>query len=125
MKIRILSKSASWIGILVAVVMGLTVSSCSNSSDPTPASTETAVAFEHATMKPWFDTYCASCHASGKSNYRDWLYDPTNYTSSIKGNIAKIYSEVYVLKSMPEGTKLSSADLATFKTWYDAGYAAK
>lgn len=99
---------------------------CSTSSvDPTDTSTTTKVAFEHATAKPIFDTYCASCHASGKSNYRDWLYDPTDYTTTIKGKISTIYNEVYVKKSMPEGTKLSTTELAVFKAWYDAGYPAK
>jgi hypothetical protein len=84
----------------------------------------TTVALTNATMKPWFDTYCASCHASGKVNQNDWLYNPANYTTSIKGSISKIYSEVYTKKSMPEGTKLTAAELAAFKAWYDSGYPA-
>lgn len=111
-------------GLTVLTVIGLIISSCSSSSDTVTPST-TGTAFTEATMKPWFDTYCASCHASGKSNYKDWLYNPANYETSIKANISKLYSEVYTRKSMPEGTKLSTAELAKFKTWYDAGYPAK
>ncbi len=109
------------------VVLGMaTLFSCTISSvEPTSTETSTAVAFEHATMKPFFDTYCSSCHASGKSNYRDWLYDASNYTTSIKANIATLHNQVYVRKSMPENTTLSTAQLAAFKAWYDAGYAAK
>jgi|GEM_PF-1057486 len=110
----------------VALVGVCLLPACSTSSvDPTDTSTTTKVAFEHATAKPIFDTYCASCHASGKSNYRDWLYDPADYTTTIKGKISTIYSEVYVKKTMPEGTKLSATELAAFKAWYDAGYPAK
>ncbi|HAK80398.1 MAG TPA: hypothetical protein DCM71_26735 [Runella sp.] len=112
--------------VWVALVGVSLLSACSTSSvDPATDTTTTKVAFEHATAKPIFDTYCASCHASGKSNYRDWLYDPADYTTTIKGKISTIYNEVYVKKSMPEGTSMTAAQLAAFKAWYDAGYPAK
>lgn len=106
------------------ITISLFFTACSTSSVE-PTSTTNAVAFEHATMKPFFDTYCASCHASGKSNYKDWPYVPSDYNSSIKGHISTIYNEVYVRKTMPEGTKLTTTELAAFKAWYDAGYPAK
>jgi mono/diheme cytochrome c family protein len=113
--------------IAVALLGMTTFVSCTTSTvEPTTTDTSTTkVAFEHATMKPFFDTYCASCHASGKSNYKDWLYDATDYATSIKGHISTIYTEVYVRKTMPENTTLTTAQLAAFKAWYDAGYAAK
>jgi mono/diheme cytochrome c family protein len=79
------------------------------------------VAFSHATIKPLFDTYCASCHTTAGNN---WIYNPADY-ASIKNSIAKLYSEVYKNKTMPQGTKLSASELAAFKDWYDAGYPAK
>ena len=110
--------------MLVAII----VSSCVNAGDVTPASTTTTTTttvFEHAIMKPWFDTYCASCHATGKSNARDWLYNPANYESSIKGVITNLRSQVVTLRAMPQGISLSAAELNKFKTWYDAGFPAK
>lgn len=83
------------------------------------------VVFEHATMKPWFDKYCASCHASGKSNAGDWKYDAADYDGTIKNKISKIYQTVYTNKTMPKGTTLSQTDLDAFKSWYDGGYPAK
>ena len=110
--------------MLVAVI----VSSCVNAGDVTPASTTTTTTttvFEHAIMKPWFDTYCASCHATGKSNARDWLYNPANYESSIKGVITNLRSQVVTLRAMPQGISLSATELNKFKTWYDTGFPAK
>jgi mono/diheme cytochrome c family protein len=86
--------------------------------------TTTKIAFTNATMKPWFDTNCASCHASGKPNSSEWLYDASNYESTIKIDISEIYREVYIKKSMPVGTSLTTVELSKFKTWYDAGYSA-
>jgi cytochrome c5 len=82
------------------------------------------VAFEHASMKPWFDTYCASCHASGKSNATAWLYDPADFNGSIKTHISHIYQEVYIKKSMPP-SGMSQTELTKFNDWYTAGYSAK
>lgn len=97
--------------------------SCSKDSSTTL--TTSAVAFEHATAKPIFDKYCTSCHASGKSNAKDWLYNAADYNTSIKGYISTIYNDVYTKKSMPQGASLTTAELASFKSWYDSGYPAK
>ncbi|MFN8347778.1 MAG: hypothetical protein U0X91_22425 [Spirosomataceae bacterium] len=110
--------------ITVAFLGLVTLFSCTTSSVAPAEDTTTKVAFSNASMKPFFDTYCTECHASGKSNYKDWLYDPTNYTTSIKASITTIYNEVYVRKTMPENTTLTAAQLAAFKAWYDAGYPA-
>lgn len=83
-----------------------------------------STAFEHATMRPWFDSKCGSCHGKGGSNRLDWAYNPEDYAGSIKGKISKIYSEVYNNKSMPPGGA-AQAELDAFKAWYDAGYPAK
>ncbi len=82
----------------------------------------TKVAFTHATMKPWFDTYCASCHASGKSNAGKWLYDPADFTCTIKNNMDNIHSEVAVKKTMPPGGSMTTAELQKFIDWYNAGF---
>jgi cytochrome c5 len=82
------------------------------------------VDFAHASMKPWFDTYCASCHAAGKSDAGKWLYDASDFNGSIKDNIAEIYKLVYVNKSMPP-SGITQAELAKFNDWYNAGYSAK
>ena len=100
-------------------IIGLSISSC------TKTTTSSKTAFTNATMKPWFDSYCARCHASGMSDAGKWLYDPADYTSSIENQISTIYREVYVNKSMPVGVQLSSSELNSFKSWYDAGYPAK
>lgn len=103
-----------------AITLGISIiSSCKKTTTST-----SKVAFTNATMKPWFDTYCASCHASGKSDSGKWLYDPADYDGSIKAEISTLYREVYTKKSMPEGTSLSTSELAKFKNWYDAGYTA-
>jgi len=82
----------------------------------------TNIAFTNADAKPIFDKYCASCHASGKANAGDWLYDASDYDGSIKGSINDIYQTVYVRRSMPRGSSISAAELTKFKAWYDAGY---
>lgn len=107
-----------------AITVTVGTASASSSTNFTVTTASTTTAFTNATIKPMFDTYCASCHASGKSNQKDWLYNPADYTVSIKGYITKLYSEVYTKKTMPEGTKLSTAELTAFKAWYDAGYPA-
>ncbi len=83
-----------------------------------------STAFEHATMRPWFDSKCGSCHGSGGSNRIQWAYNPDDYTGSIKGKISKLYDVVYNKKSMPPGGA-TTAELNAFKAWYDAGYPAK
>jgi cytochrome c5 len=86
--------------------------------------TKSKVAFEHASMKPWFDNYCASCHASGKANAGKWLYDPADFNGSIKARISSIYQLVYITKSMPP-SGISQAEATKFNDWYTAGYSAK
>lgn len=107
------------IALASVAIIGFSISSC------TKTTTSSKTAFTNATMKPWFDSYCASCHASGMSDAAKWLYDPADYTSSIENQISTIYREVYVNKSMPVGVQLSSSELNSFKSWYDAGYPAK
>lgn len=102
--------------------IGISISSCKKSST---SNTSSKTAFTHSTMKPWFDSYCANCHASGMSDAGKWLYDPSDYTPSIESQISSIYREVYINKSMPVGVQLSSSELNSFKSWYDAGYPAK
>ncbi|MBK7959423.1 MAG: hypothetical protein IPK03_15845 [Bacteroidetes bacterium] len=82
--------------------------------------TSSGTAFTHATMKPWFDANCASCHASGKSDAGQWLYDPSNHESSIIGHKDHLKEVVHDKKTMPP-TGASVADINAFKTWYDAG----
>jgi len=82
----------------------------------------TKIAFTNAEMKPWFDTYCASCHSNGRSNSSQWLYDASDYDKSIKSEIGELYKEVYTNKSMPIGVSLTASELTKFKSWYDAGY---
>lgn len=96
----------------------LVVNSCKKDS------TTSKVAFTHATVKPWFDSRCASCHGSGKANAADWLYDPSDYDGSIKAHIESLKKAVVVDQSMPQGTWLSS-DSSTFMAWYNAGYPSK
>lgn len=83
-----------------------------------------ATAFEHTTMKPWFDKNCKTCHGSGGRNSGDWSYNPENYETSIKNKIQQLYQEVYVNRSMPPAG-LTQAELDQFKAWYDAGYPAR
>ena len=64
----------------------------------------------HATMRPWFDKNCKSCHGSGGSNRSAWLYNPDNYDGSIKKHISHIFKEVYINKSMPP-SGLSQAEM--------------
>ncbi|MEN9511551.1 MAG: hypothetical protein RLZZ370_1370 [Bacteroidota bacterium] len=83
-----------------------------------------STAFEHATMRPWFDSKCGSCHGKGGSNRLAWAYNPEDFAGSIKGKISKIYSEVYTKKSMPP-SGATQAELDAFKAWYDGGFPAK
>lgn len=76
--------------------------------------------FTNSTMKPWFETNCASCHANGAYNAGSWLYDPSN-DKSIQDHIEHIYDAVYVKKNMPP-SGMSQADIDKFKAWYDAGH---
>jgi len=82
------------------------------------------IAFTNASVKPIFEAKCASCHSASGSNSGVWLYDASDYNSSIKSPISKLYRSVYTDKSMPRGTSLSASELQAFKTWYDAGYPA-
>jgi hypothetical protein len=106
----------------VAIFLTLVVLTSCKKDAVTPTTT---VAFEHATIKPIFDTYCVSCHSTGKVNANKWLYNPADYNSSIKGYITSIYKDVFTTKSMPQGASLTAAQLTAFKAWYDAGYPAK
>jgi mono/diheme cytochrome c family protein len=115
-------KSTLTLSSLAVIFLLSVLTSCKKETTVTPTTT---VAFEHATIKPFFDTNCASCHATGKINANKWLYNPADYASSIKGYITSIYKDVYTTKSMPQGATLSAAQLTSFKTWYDAGYPAK
>lgn len=98
--------------LLFAGVSLMTIVYSCKSNSPT--------AFTNATMKPWFENYCASCHANGAYNAGSWLYDPTN-DQSIQEHIEHIYNEVYTKKTMPP-SGLSQAELDKFKKWYDAGH---
>jgi len=84
------------------------------------------VVFEHAIMKPWFDTHCATCHATGQSNYLNWHYNPQDFEATFEAfYITKIYNRVYVKKDMPKDKKLTEDEIVAFKNWYDTGFAAK
>jgi len=107
------------IALASVAIIGFSISSC------TKTTTSSKTAFTNATMKPWFDSYCASCHASGKSDAGKWLYDATDYNGSIQSSMSSIYRTVYINRSMPVGVQLSSSELNSFKSWYDAGYPAK
>ena len=101
------------LGLLFIAGIGLmSIFYSCKSNDPT--------AFTNATMKPWFETNCASCHANGTYNAGSWLYDPSN-DQSIQDHIDHIYSVVYAKKTMPP-SGLSQAELDKFKQWYDAGH---
>lgn len=103
--------------IILFAIFGIVLfitNSCNKASD---------VPFEHATMKPFFDSQCASCHASGGSASSSWKYNSNDY-STIKNHISSIYQNVYVRKTMPP-SGISTTELNAFKAWYDAGYPAK
>jgi mono/diheme cytochrome c family protein len=82
-----------------------------------------AVPFTNPTMKAFFDTKCASCHASGKANAGAWLYDASDYQGSIVSHHSHLKEEVYDKKTMPP-SGATAAELDAFKAWYDAGYPA-
>ena len=100
---------------LLAIVISITYS-CGSQVDK--------ISFTHPTMKPWFDSNCSRCHASGNIASNKWTYDANDYDGSIKTHIDHIYQVVYTDKIMPP-TGLDSTNLANFKAWYDAGYPAK
>jgi mono/diheme cytochrome c family protein len=102
---------------LSLAISGFVLSCTSTTVEPTT----TKVALANITMKNWFDVNCAKCHASGKIANKDWLYDASDFNGSIKTHLDLIYKEVITEKAMPEDTYLSAAELAKFKTWYDAG----
>lgn len=110
-----MKKQSQWIALLLAS-LGIAAGGCKKSS--------TGVAFTNTEIKSLFDTHCASCHASGKSNSNDWFYDPSDYDGSIKGEISDLYAEVFTRRSMPIGRTLSADELSKFKAWYDRGYPA-
>lgn len=83
---------------------------------------EPVVEFTHTTMRPWFDTYCKSCHASGGSNSGDWKYNSADFNNTVKKYISDIKRTVVDKKSMPQGTTLSATELQKFVDWYNAGY---
>jgi hypothetical protein len=98
------------------------MTSCSKQHEAGPMN----IAFEHATMRPWFDTNCASCHATGKSNYLAWHYNSADYEASFDDHeIHHIYEKVYVEKSMPKDKLLSDSEMKKFKDWFEAGFPAK
>ncbi len=99
----------------IAIAFTLSINGCQKSS---------GTGFEHATMRPWFDRNCGSCHGSKGSNRNAWAYNPDNYEASLKKHISHLYQEVYINKSMPP-SGLSQAEMNQFKAWYDAGYPAK
>jgi hypothetical protein len=111
MKLKLLA-----IALLLVTTLIIT-NSCGNQVDK--------ISFTHPTMKPWFDSKCASCHASGASAASKWKYDASDYDGSIKTHIDHIYQVVYTDKIMPPPSGLDSTNLANFKAWYDAGYPAK
>jgi cytochrome c5 len=98
----------------LVVVSALSITSCKKAK----------VSFTNPGMKVWFDTYCASCHAAGKGSAAKWLYDPEDFNTSIKDQIALIYDVVYIKKSMPP-TGVTQAELTKFNDWYNAGYSPK
>lgn len=116
------AKALMTLGFCAIVLMATSLGSCKK-EDTTSGTT--TVAFEHATIKPLFDKYCASCHASGKSNANQWLYNAADYNASIKAAISNLYKSVYTNKTMPQGATLTTAELTSFKSWYDSGYPAK
>ncbi len=86
----------------------------------------TKIVFEHQIMKPWFDANCAVCHSTGKSNYLEWHYQPTDFAATFSAhNIHHVYERVYDERNMPKDKVLSDIELAQFKAWYDAGHLAK
>ena len=104
----------------------LTVALLVSCQDAPDEASPQKVALEHTIMKPWFDAHCAACHATGRSNYLNWHYNPQDYDATFdKYYLSKIYDRVYVKKDMPKDAVLSSVALLQFKAWSDAGFAAK
>lgn len=100
--------------LVVCLSIALGIGSCTKK--------EPVVPFTHATMKPWFDTYCLSCHGSGKSDADAWEYNSNDFNNCIKKYIGDIKKEVVDKKSMPKGNSLSASELQVFIDWYNAGY---
>jgi hypothetical protein len=101
----------------ILVAFPISVISCISAKDPVPVKE----ALSNVVMKNWFDSNCSRCHSVGKIAEKDWLYDATDYQASIKAHLPTIYQEVITEQVMPEDKPLSAADMATFKTWYEAG----
>jgi cytochrome c5 len=81
------------------------------------------VAFTHP-IKPWFDKTCGECHFAGADASASWIYDPTDYNTSIKKNIHHLHEHVCVTKTMPPGG-CTASEMAIFQAWYDAGFPSK
>lgn len=83
----------------------------------------TKTAFTNASIKPLMETKCASCHASGKVNAGEWLYDPTDYDATITSHKEHLKELVLDKKTMPP-TGLTVAEYTAFQSWVSAGYPA-
>lgn len=119
----------------ISMVLGLfflnIMTSCSSNDEASSSSNSgtntTTTAFTNATVKPIFDAKCAKCHASGQSNAGNWTYNPSNYETSIKANIAKIYVNTNALTAkmaVSQYGNLTQTEVDAIKTWYNAGYPA-
>lgn len=77
-----------------------------------PAVTFTAV------IGPLFQSKCASCHAPGKS--QAGIFTLNGY-ATVTANADRIKQQVLVLKAMPLGGSLSSAELQSVQAFFDQG----
>ncbi len=112
-----------WFNSATTLLVVALLTACRDEPDEVPPQ---KVAFEHTIMKPWFDAHCATCHATGRSNYLNWHYNPQDYEASFDiYYLPKIYDRVYVKKDMPKDAVLSLVALLQFKAWSDAGFAAE
>jgi uncharacterized membrane protein len=91
--------------------------------DTTTSSNTPKVAFTYAPVKAYFDSKCADCHASGKSNASNWLYDPSDYDGSIKSYGSAIHNDIVVKQSMPPSGSTTS-EKNNITTWKNANYPA-
>lgn len=104
------------------LIIVLLLGACTKTESPNPEK----LLFEHAVMRPWFDTHCASCHGTGKNNYLLWHYNPEDFEATFDHhNMEHIYELVYEKKRMPKNKNLSSAEIEVFKAWFDAGFKSK
>lgn len=88
----------------------------------TTTTTTTKIALTYASVKSIFDSKCASCHASGKSDAGRWLYDATDYASSIQANKERIHTVTATTSaSMSTRAGLTATEVNTLNTWYNAG----